>query len=79
MDVHNLYYDYGYKQGFYFASGISKIMDLMSLNMVSYPGYMSDKKAMRSDADTLRKDFELVGSDMRKALDDYEKECICQK
>lgn len=74
MYSYNSCNSYGYKLNHYFASGISKIMDLGNFIQIDYPQYMTDKEAKDFDMDELKKDFEIVGKDMRKALDSYDKE-----
>lgn len=74
MYGYNSYDSYGYRLKHYFASGLSKIMDLKNINQVDYPKYMADKKANNFDMNELKKDFEVVGKDMGKALDSYGKE-----
>lgn len=46
-------------------------MDLRNLNRIDYPQYMTDAEASNFDMNELKKDFEIVGNDMRKALDSY--------
>lgn len=68
------YNSYGYRLRYYFASGLSKIMDLGNSSQIDYPKYLADEKANDFDMNELKKDFEIVGEDMRKALDSYGKE-----
>lgn len=49
-------------------------MDLRNVNQVDYPKYMADEKANDFDMSELKKDFEIVGKDIGKALDSYGKE-----
>lgn len=74
MYCYNSYNSYGYRLKHYFASGFSKIMDLRNINQVNYPKYMADNKADDFDLNELRKDFEVVGKDIGKALDFYGEE-----
>lgn len=74
MYGYNSYDSYGYRLKHYFASGLSKIMDLRNINQIEYPKYMADKRANDFDVSELKKDFEVVGEDMRKALDSYGEE-----
>ena len=71
MYGYNSYDSYGYRLKHYFVSGLSKIMDLRNLNRIDYPQYMTDAEASNFDMNELKKDSEIVGNDMRKALDSY--------
>ncbi len=74
METYNLYNNYGYHIKHYFVSGLSKIIDLGNIRQVDYPNYMSDAEARKFDSNELSKDFQIVGNDMRKAIDSYGKE-----
>jgi predicted DNA binding CopG/RHH family protein len=73
MYGYNSYDNYGYRLRRYFAFGLSKVMDLRNVNQINYPKYMTDEEANDFDARELKKDFENVGKDMRKALKSYGK------
>lgn len=71
MYGYNSYDSYGYRLKQYFASGLSKIMDLRNINQIDYPKYMADKNASDFDMNELKKDFEVVGKDIGKAIKTY--------
>ena len=71
MYGYSSYNSYGYKLRHYFFSGLSKIVDFGNFNQIEYPRYMTDVEANDFDMSELKKDFEIVGKDMRKALDAY--------
>ena len=74
MYSYNAYNSYGYRLTHYFASGLSKIIDLGNFNQIDYPKYMTNEDAVNFDANELKKDFETVGKDIGKALDSYGRE-----
>lgn len=74
MYSYNSYTSYGYGLKHFFTSGLSKIIDLGNFNQIDYPRYMTDVEANDFDMNELKKDFEIVGKDMRKAIHSYERE-----
>ena len=81
MYSYNAYNSYGYRLKHYFASGLSKIIDLGNFNQIDYPKYMTNvpngvvySDIVNFDANELKKDFETVGKDIGKALDSYGRE-----
>lgn len=74
MYSYHTYNNYGHSLRHYFVSGLSKIMDFGNFNHIEYPMCMTDEEANNFDMNELRKDFEVVGKDLRKVFDSYEKE-----
>lgn len=44
-----------------------------------YSGMQADREAMQKDRDALRGDWRMVGKDMKKAMDQFEKENARQR
>ncbi len=71
MSSYTSYCDYGYQPKNFFASGLSKVMDLGNFNQIDYPQSMTNEEAQISDFKTLENDFKTVGKDIREALNSY--------